>query len=181
MNQDERDLRDAREFYNNYSTRLENGKYIDPVSDYPHTSFIDAFLAGITHERQRKAEEVEKGFKEWVIGKFNIAPELIDDFKYTFIHKLLHTEEAWTAATQLAEQKAQEEIEELKAQLTEALNGTVLKRYNEEKEYYKEREKQLVELNFELREDLEWTINLVPPISFKKEIVKIRAKYKLDE
>lgn len=51
----------------------------------------------------------KKAFEKWCTEKFNIAPELIEEFKHTFIHKLKHTEEAWQSACEYK----QKEIDEL--------------------------------------------------------------------
>jgi hypothetical protein len=52
----------------------------------------------------------KEAFEKWCVGKFNIAPELVDEFKHTFIHKLRHTGEAWEKACEYK----QKEIDELK-------------------------------------------------------------------
>lgn len=49
-------------------------------------------------------------FKKWCEEKFNIAPELVEEFKHTFIHKLRHTEEAWQAACEYKQKELQEEL-----------------------------------------------------------------------
>lgn len=54
-------------------------------------------------------EKDKEAYKLWCTEKFNIAPELVEEFKHTFIHKLMHTEEAWQAACEYK----QKEIDEL--------------------------------------------------------------------
>jgi len=40
----------------------------------------------------------KEAFDKWCVEKFSIAPELIEDFRFSFTHKLIHTESAWQAA-----------------------------------------------------------------------------------
>ena len=54
----------------------------------------------------------KEAFEKWCTEKFNIAPELVEEFKHTFIHKLRHTEEAWQSACEYK----QKEIDELEAE-----------------------------------------------------------------
>ena len=57
-------------------------------------------------------DQDKEEFEKWCTKKFNIAPELVEEFKHTFIHKLRHTEEAWQSACEYK----QKEIDELEAE-----------------------------------------------------------------
>jgi hypothetical protein len=48
-------------------------------------------------------EKDKEAFDKWCVEKFNIAPELIEDFRFSFSHKLIHTESAWQAALEYKE------------------------------------------------------------------------------
>jgi len=59
-------------------------------------------------------DQDKEAFEKWCTEKFNIAPELVEEFKHTFIHKLRHTEEAWQSACEYK----QKEIDELESENT---------------------------------------------------------------
>jgi hypothetical protein len=49
------------------------------------------------------SDKDKEAFDKWCVEKFNIAPELIEDFRFSFTHKLIHTESAWQAALEYKE------------------------------------------------------------------------------
>lgn len=59
-------------------------------------------------------DQDKEEFEKWCTEKFNIAPELVEEFKHTFIHKLRHTEEAWQSACEYK----QKEVDELNQKLS---------------------------------------------------------------
>jgi glutaredoxin-related protein len=78
----------------------------------------------------------EREFKEWCVSKFNIHPDLTEDFMWTFTHKLFHTKEAWEAAC-IYKQK---EIDILDRKYTEDatyLDASILKIKSENKKLRK--------------------------------------------
>jgi hypothetical protein len=48
--------------------------------------------------QEMSSRKDKEAFEKWCVEKFNIAPELIEDFRFSFTHKLIHTESAWQAA-----------------------------------------------------------------------------------
>lgn len=63
-------------------------------------------------------QELRDEFEKWAMANFNIAPELISDFKYSFTHRLIHAETAFLKGYSLAQEtiKAKDaEIERLKS------------------------------------------------------------------
>lgn len=135
MNQDERDLRDAESLatHNSDCSIILNPRH--GCSCHAEENF----LTGITHERQRKAEEVTKGFEEWWDKTVN---------PYYKNHPIpMDVKEAWMAATQLAEQKAQEEIEELKIEF-KRLHDIICEGFS----YYDERTEAIIKKHFHDRQ-----------------------------
>jgi len=85
------------------------------------------------------SDKDKEAFDKWCVEKFNIAPELIEDFRFSFTHKLIHTESAWQAALEYKEA----EIIELKKKVqrnihNSAFNGLLAenKKLREALEFY---------------------------------------------
>ena len=68
-------------------------------------------------------DQDKEAFEKWCTEKFNIAPELVEEFKHTFIHKLRHTEEAWQSACEY-KQKVIDKLESENTKLITDTGGT---------------------------------------------------------
>lgn len=72
-------------------------------------------------------QELRDEFEKWAIANFNIAPELISDFKYSFTHRLIHAETAFLKGYSLA----QETIAELESRIEQSVDISVVNELNE--------------------------------------------------
>lgn len=67
-------------------------------------------------------DQDKEEFEKWCTEYFNIAPELVEEFKHTFTHKLRHTGEAWQSACEY-KQKVIDELEKEKDYLCKKMEN----------------------------------------------------------
>ncbi len=97
-------------------------KFKQTTGYYPSEKPFDAtyFRAGYLAAQKKLLEKCSENFNEWAVETFNIAPDLVNEFKFTFRHRLQFTENAWQASRISLLAENEQQLSALRERLKEA-------------------------------------------------------------
>lgn len=160
MNQKDKDEAEAREYVEKIS---HEWGLAGKVQLFFFEDLLIVYKDALHAERTRKSEVVGTGFEEWAWKEFDLCRELdaekFDDLQAAYVQG------------ERAKEKELIEYKEMWQEIGGAANLKGLIKRNDDME------KQIEEL----KTDLKWALNLVPPISFSVKIEQLTQKHKLNE